>query len=105
MTIRRKTALGLVALDMLAFTVTFNVIALFRGVGSDGLILEPLFIPLLVFGVALYLVDGYKLHTDMRGLDYTSMHFIALLSAMLATLMITFVFIPGGYQLQQSRAV
>ena len=40
----------------------------------------------LALVVALYLIDGYKLRTDMLSLDYTSQHTIALLSAMTATL-------------------
>ncbi len=54
---------------------------------------------------AIYLIDCYKSRTDMMSLDYTSQHVIALALATLATLLLTFAFIPGGYSLQSSRAV
>jgi len=41
----------------------------------------------------------------MMSVDYTSLHAIALGSAMVAILLLTFVFIPEGYALQSSRAV
>jgi exopolysaccharide biosynthesis polyprenyl glycosylphosphotransferase len=41
----------------------------------------------------------------MMSLDYANLHWIAVVCAMLATLLLTYVFIPGGYELQSSRAV
>jgi exopolysaccharide biosynthesis polyprenyl glycosylphosphotransferase len=106
MTIGRKVAFGLVALDTLALVVVFNGIGLLRQVvETNGLIIGPLFVPLLLLGIALYLIDGYKVQTDMLALDYTSLHTIALTTAMLVTLLVTFAVIPAGYPLQQSRTV
>lgn len=106
MTTGRKAALTLVAFDTASLAIILNVIAWLRGVYYfDGIIFLPLLGPLAALGIALYLIDGYKVQTDMLSLDYTSQHVIALLTAMAATLLVTFVVIPYGYSLQQSRAV
>lgn len=106
MTTGRKAALTLVAFDTVSLMVVLNLIAWIRGVFYfDALIVLTLLGPLAALGISLYLIDGYKLQTDMLSLDYTSQHAIALLTAMTATLLITFVVIPYGYSLQQSRGV
>jgi hypothetical protein len=106
MTSGRKAALAFVFADTLAFALTLNAMAWLRGVlDLGGLVVGPLLVPLAVLGIALYLIDAYKLQTDMLSLDYTSQHTIALLSAMAVTLLLTFVVIPSGYSLQQSRSV
>jgi exopolysaccharide biosynthesis polyprenyl glycosylphosphotransferase len=63
--------------------------------------------PLLVLlhVLALYLVDGYSRRTDMMSVTYTSLHTIAMILVMLATLLLTFAFIPPGFALQSSRLV
>lgn len=106
MTIGRKAALALVFLDAIGLIITFNVVGCVREIiePRDPTFM-PLIIPVLLLGIAVYLIDGYKVHTDMLSLDYASQHAIALLSAMLATLVITFVVFPSGFPLQQSRAV
>lgn len=106
MFVGRKTTLAIFLLDLLSLALAFNAISVARGIYEfNGPVVSPLMVPCGLLIVALYLIDGYKLRTDMLSLDYTSQHVIALLSAMLATLLITFVVIPGGYPLQQSRAV
>jgi len=106
MTLGRKSALCFVALDTLSVVVVFNLFAFLRNLGeNNGPILLPLMMPWVAIGIALYLIDGYKIRTDMVSLDYTSMHTIALLSALLVSLLVTFVVFPRGYPLQQSRAV
>jgi len=106
MKLGRKTTLAFLLLDVLSLGVVFNVIGAARGIYEfNGLTLLPLAMPSLALIVALYLIDGYKLRTDMMSLDYASQHAIALLSAMIATLLVTYVVMPGGYPLQQSRAV
>jgi exopolysaccharide biosynthesis polyprenyl glycosylphosphotransferase len=69
------------------------------------LLLAPLALPITALFVAIYLIEGYKSRTDMLSVDYTSQQTIALIGAMLVTLLLTFVFIPEGYILQSSRAV
>ncbi len=102
----RRTLFALLALDALAVFGVFNVVSMIRGVGAEGhLILLPLLAPYLAVVFALYLIDGYKPRTDMISLDYTSLHAIALVSALVATLLLTFVLLPGGYELQSSRVV
>jgi lipopolysaccharide/colanic/teichoic acid biosynthesis glycosyltransferase len=100
----RKMTPVLLALDAGALLTVFNLIGYYRGV-TVHFIVSPLIVPLaaLVFGI--YLVDGYRARTDMMSLDYTSLHAIALASAMLAILLLTFVLIPDGYELQSSRSV
>ncbi|MFT3867265.1 MAG: exopolysaccharide biosynthesis polyprenyl glycosylphosphotransferase [Nibricoccus sp.] len=103
MLVGRKTTLAIFFLDVLSLACAFNAI---RTVYEfNDLIVIPLMVPCGLLIVALYLIDGYKLRTDMLGLDYASQHMIALLSAMLATLLVTFAVIPSGYPLQQSRSV
>ncbi|ATC65693.1 polyprenyl glycosylphosphotransferase [Nibricoccus aquaticus] len=106
MTIGRKMAIGLLLLDTYALAFVFNVVGWLRGVADlRSPVFDPLVVPLVLLVVAVFLIDGYRQRTDMAGLDYTSMHAIALLAAMAATLLITFTVLPPGYTLQQSRAV
>lgn len=106
MTFAHKVLFFLLALDALAVLLVFNLVSYFRGVPTDGhLILLPLAAPFATLVFAVYLIDGYKSRTDMLSLDYTSQHSIASLSAMVATLLMTFVLVPGGYELQSSRIV
>lgn len=106
MTYARKATLALLLLDTLSALVVFNLAAWLRGLPSDSaLILAPLATPVALLGFALYLIDGYKPRRDMMSVDYTSEHTIALITATLVTLLITFVFIPEGYPLQSSRSV
>jgi len=103
---RKRTALGLIALDTILLVGVFNAVGWLRGiVAHDDWVLAPLLVPAAFLILALYLIDGYEAHTDMMNLDYTSQHLIALSSALLATLVATFVIIPEGFSLQQSRSV
>jgi exopolysaccharide biosynthesis polyprenyl glycosylphosphotransferase len=106
MTSGRQITLLLLLLDAFFLVLFFNIFGWLRGIAAfDNLILAPLEIPLFLLVLALYLIDGYKPRTDMISVGYTSEHCIALLLTMLITLLITFAFIPGGYQLQSSRIV
>jgi exopolysaccharide biosynthesis polyprenyl glycosylphosphotransferase len=100
----RKTLLVLAALDTVSTLAVFNLVGHFRGV-SEGLIIWPLLAPLAALSFAIYLIGGYRSRTDMMSLDYTNLHAVALVAAMLATLLLTFVFFPGGFELQSSRTV
>jgi len=102
---RRFTA-SLLLLDTFTLVALFNVLAWIRGLTPFGsLITWPLIVPLLLVVAALYLIDGYKVRTDMISADYASLHAIALMLATLITLLLTYVFFPEGYRLQGSRAV
>lgn len=102
----RKYTLSLLLLDTFTLVAVFNVLAWIRGVTPYGtLITWPLTVPWILAVFALYLIDGYKARTDMLSVDYTSLHSIAMGSALLTTLLITFVVFPGRYGLQGSRAV
>ena len=102
----RRTVLALLGLDLVSLVLVFNLVSYLRGVGLDHhWITTPLTAPFLVLIFALYLIDGYRARTDMMSLDYTSLHTIALVSAMLVTLLMTYVVIPSGYELQSSRGV
>ena len=107
MTSARKTLLALLGLDLVSLLGVFNLISYLRGVGGDDwhAVLFPLAAPFVMLVFALYLIDGYRARTDMMSLDYTSLHAIAVLSAMLTTLLLTFVVLPAGYELQSSRGV
>jgi len=102
----RSITLLLLLLDVLALAVTFNVAAYARGVPAPSYpFLEPLFLPAIIFVLGVYLIDGYNPHTDMLSVTYMSLHVIALVGGMLATLLLTFVVIPAGFTLQSSRSL
>lgn len=102
----RKITLGLLALDIVMLLVVFNAMGWLRGISTpSSLILWPLAVPALLVLTAFYLIDAYKPQTDMMSLDYTSEHIIAVVAALIGTLLFTFVFLTGGYPLQQSRGV
>lgn len=100
----RKSTLGLVAIDIIAILACFNGALYYRDL-IDGFVLLPLLIPLSISMIAIYLIDGYKAQTDMMSLEYTSQHSIALLVSLIVMLLLTFVVVPAGYELQSSRAV
>lgn len=102
----RKTTVLLIVMDVLTTLAVFNLVAFLRGVpgGSDFLV-QPLLIPTAVVLLSVYLIEGYKAQTDMLSADYASLHTIAVTCAMGVTLMLTYVFIPHGYELQSSRLV
>lgn len=103
----KKTSFALLGLDLVFLVLVFNLIRFSRGVGGGAdWILIPLVGPFAALVFAIYLIDGYRARTDMMSLDYTSLHAIALVSAMLATLLMTYVVkIPGEAELQSSRGV
>ena len=106
MTQGRYGTLLLVVLDTLCVFVVFNFVAWTRGVVHwDHPIMAPLILPVVMHVLAVYLIDGYNARTDMMSITYTSLHVIALLAVALATLLLTFVFIPKGFPLQVSRIV
>jgi hypothetical protein len=99
-----KTWLALLALDVGSTLAVFNIISHYRGV-TEHFILGPLATPVVLLVTAIYLIDGYRYRTNMARTDYTSLHLIAVLSAMVLTLLVTFVFFPAGFELQSSRGV
>ena len=99
---RRNTLLFLAA-DIASVALLFNAVIYLRGTTSH-LFLWPLAAPLLVFVFSLHLIDGYGARTDMLSLDYASLHLIASFFAAVMMLLLTFVFIPPGFELQSSRA-
>lgn len=102
----RRMGVLFALIDVGATLVVFNVVGWLRGVSPvPTFLLGPLIFPVLVTVAVIYLIDGYDTRTDMMGLDYTSQHTIALLSAMVFVLLATFVLIGAGYVLQSSRAV
>jgi exopolysaccharide biosynthesis polyprenyl glycosylphosphotransferase len=106
MSLSRTTTFLLLLLDAMATIVVFNVVRHFWvGGAAEHLILSTLNWPLLAIVFSIYLIDGYKARTDMLALDYTSQHSIALIGALLGTLLFTYAFVPEGYELQSSRAV
>jgi exopolysaccharide biosynthesis polyprenyl glycosylphosphotransferase len=99
----RRNSLLLVLADALSIALIFNIVAYLRGAVTQP-ILWQLGAPLVVFVATLHLIDGYGSQTDMLSLDYASLHLIASLAAALLTLLLTFVFIPPGFELQSSRS-
>jgi len=104
----RTFALGLALLDVVATVLVFNLASWLRGVTlSEPLLLQQLAVPIIALVVAIYLVQGYKLRTDLLSVDYASQHTIAVAGAMLATLLLTFVIARPGVEIapQSSRVV
>lgn len=104
MTSDRRTMLILLGLDVTVAILVFNIIGNYRGI-ADHPIFGPLAVPVIVLVVAVFLIDGYNARTDMLSVDYFSLHTIAVLAAMVATLLLTFVIFPEGYELHSSRGV
>lgn len=106
MTPARKVTLALVALDALAVVASFNLVAWARGlIPLHDPIVAALLLPVLIHWIGVYLIDGYSSRTDMLSITYASLHVIAQIGVLLVTLLLTYVFIPGGFQLQSSRLV
>lgn len=101
----RTTAFSLLALDVIVTIVVFNVISHLRGLDTGHLVLSPLIAPIVALVFAIYLIEGYKARTDMLSVDYTSLHTIALIGAMLATLLWIYAFESEGSVLKSSRGV
>jgi exopolysaccharide biosynthesis polyprenyl glycosylphosphotransferase len=104
---RRNVAFVLLALDVVLAVVVFNLMSVIRGVPGAGQLLWPLGLPIATIVFAVYLIEGYRMRTDMLSVDYASQHTIALLGAMLSTLLIVYVFIgpDSEFALQSSRRV
>lgn len=100
----RRTTLPLLLADALSLAVVFNLVTYLRGVWT-GPITWQLGAPLLVLVATLHLIDGYGTRTDMLSLDYASQHLIASVAAAIFTLLLTYAFLPSGFELQSSRAV
>jgi exopolysaccharide biosynthesis polyprenyl glycosylphosphotransferase len=90
-------------LDALFVVVVFNLVLFLRGV-SAGPLLSPVIAPAFIFMLSIHLIDGYGARSDMLSLDYASLHFIALFFAALTTLLLTYAFLPAGFELQSSRS-
>jgi exopolysaccharide biosynthesis polyprenyl glycosylphosphotransferase len=108
MTSPRKTLLALLGLDLVSLAVVFNLVSilyLHRSASDAHFVATPLIAPFLALIFVIHLIDGYRARTDLMSLDYTSLHIIALVCAMLATLLMTYVVLPAGFELQSSRLV
>lgn len=106
MTKARQVTIALVFLDALAVVLSFNLIAWLYGVSDGhGWILAPLFLPVVIHFLGVYLIDGYSARTDMLSITYASLHVIAQAGVLMLTLLLTYAFIPAGFELQSSRFV
>jgi len=106
MTKPRQVTFAFVAFDAAAVILSFNLVAWLYGVGfGHSFILAPLILPVLIHFLGVYLIDGYSARTDMLSITYASLHVIAQLGVLLLTLLLTYVFIPAGFELQASRFV
>jgi len=94
------------ALDALAVVLSFNLVAWARGLITwNEPILAALALPVFIHWIGVYLIDGYSIRTDMLSITYASLHIIAQITVLALTLLLTYVFIPSGFQLQSSRLV
>lgn len=105
MTKARQVTIALVLLDALSVVLAFNLVAWLYGVGNHEWIISPLFLPVVIHFLGVYLIDGYSARTDMMSITYASLHVIAQIGVLLLTLLLTYAFIPTGFQLQSSRFV
>lgn len=101
-----RFTLALLAGDLAAIFFAFNFVAVLRGLRSwEDPLLWPLVLPAAILVFILALIDGYSPRTDFLSLDYASQHLLAVATATVGTLLITFVFISEGMALHQSRLV
>ncbi len=106
MTTARKATFTLIALDALSVVLCFNLTGWCYGVIElHSPIITSLELPVLIHFLGVYLIDGYSSRTDVMSVTYTSLHVIAQVGVLLATLLTTYVFIPVGFPLQTSRFV
>src|SRR3954462_1975923 len=106
MTQARSTTVALLGLDAISVMLAFNLVAWAWGVVHwSGLLIFPLALPVALHVLAVYLIDGYNPRTDMMSVTYTSQHAIALVSALLLTLLLTYAVISAPFALQVSRLV
>lgn len=106
MTQLRHVAPWLVALDIAATVLVINLVGYFRGPTlPEHFKLLDLTPPIAFLTFAIYLIEGYRSRTDMLRVDYASQHTIALLGAMLATMLWVYVFNKSENELQSSRLV
>ena len=101
-----RFTLAVLGVDLASVFLAFNTVAVLRGIAYplDPVVL-PLAIPAALLVLALALIDGYSPRSDFLSLDYTSQHLIAVFAAVIGTLLFTFVLLPAGVLLQQSRIV
>ena len=106
MTTARQVSVLLILLDAVAVIGAFNVVAWARGLLPIGeWIAAPLLLPVAIHFIGVYLIDGYSSRTDMLSVTYASLHVIAQVGVLFVTLLLTYAFIPAGFQLQSSRLV
>jgi exopolysaccharide biosynthesis polyprenyl glycosylphosphotransferase len=107
MTSSRKTAPALFGLDVLMTVAAFCAVNYLRGLYIDWHYVQVVLAgPVPAVVVAIYLIQGYRPRTDMLSLEYASLHIIALIGAMLTTLLFAYVFkYPTATELQSSRFV
>ena len=98
----RRTAILLLVSDLVSVALVFNLVMFLRGVSSHPFV-WPLAAPAVVFAASLFLIDGFGASADMLSLDYACLHLIASFFAALTMLLLTFAFIPPGFELQSSR--
>lgn len=102
----RKVTIALVLLDALSVVLCFNLVAWARGlIPIEHPIIAALQLPVVIHFLGVYLIDGYSSRTDMLSVTYASLHVIAQVGVLLTTLLLTYAFIPVGFQLQSSRLV
>ena len=106
-TTQRKAAFVFFVLDIIVTVAVFCAVSYLRGRNIDWHYVEVILAgPVPTVIAAIYLIEGYRARTDMLSLDYTSQHVIALIGAMLAMLLLAYVFkYPTPDELQASRFV
>ncbi len=100
----RLIRLLLLVADIVSTVVVFELVNYSRGLPGH-LSISALMLPAALLILGIYLIDGYRIRTDVRTIDYTSSHIIAIVITMLVMLLLTFILIPAGYELQESRVV
>ncbi len=102
----RRFSLALLLGDVASVFLAFNAVAVLRGLPAPYSFLDwSLLVPAALVLFAIALIDGYSSRTDFLSLDYTSQHVLAVLSAAIGTVLVTYVVFTEGFSLQQSRIV
>lgn len=102
----RRIGFLLLSFDLSLLVILFNAIGYVRRIIPAGeFILVPLLLPCAIALFSIYLIDGYRSRTDMLSVDYTSQHCLGLAAALLAVLLVIYVFAGDHSILRSSRGV
>jgi exopolysaccharide biosynthesis polyprenyl glycosylphosphotransferase len=101
-------ALLFLALDVVCWLALYSLAGLVRQDAFYSAPMQYFTIELLQLGIvvqALFIIGGYNRHTNMRSLTYTTEHLLALMGAMLVSLVLVYSAATFDQSMRPSRSV